>query len=136
VDRETVFEKFERALGDLTAEQENLITLNVDIYRKLKEQRLEKRKAYQKKLYEILELNNLKQRRSKILELTKSYNSDPMNSPARRKNLFLIKEVLNLSTDKQNLHFKEKLKEYGSWVDSYLEEEFVNFKSKLISSIV
>ena len=119
-----LIERYERFLGDLTEEQKKLLTWNLQPFVQITQQRLDRRLQYQKSIYKILENPDQAHRQREIEKLTLTYNRAYRGNPLRKKNQYLMIEVLKLSTPEQHEHFKETIADALPWLESFMAEDF------------
>lgn len=116
-----ISKRFSFFFGELTKDQKRFVENNMSIYKKLSQERMRKRKATQKSLSSVLELNS-KREKERLINALFNENADRRTlTPLRRKSIVLFKEFVQTLTPTQVNYFKKKTLFFNEWIDEYLK---------------
>lgn len=115
------YKRYSYFFGDLTTQQKNLISKNMELFRELANKRLEERVLTQKALFSILSLKDPIDIEKRVTALFDKNADRSELTPSRLKSIEQFKEFVQSLTSDQEKYFKKKVAFFNEWMDAYLK---------------
>lgn len=124
-DDEKLFSRFENNIGSLTDEQEKLLKAEISNFKKVQENRLERRIQYQKSVLEILKKKiTAKEKQKEIYKLSWDYNTQRRDAETQNKNVVTTQKVFSSLNKDQKEELQSNINNYSEWISYFISENY------------